>query len=320
MRSLFSSTRREVGYSYERPPHRGVAITLCILISGLLWFTFTMQETYTVVLQLPTVVDNLPADQALVAQPPANVRVSVQGEGWTLLQLYANRPAIRINAANEQVNLEDAVASTDLPKNVRLAGVSPSTLNLRKERRVERRVPIRLRARVDPADTYDYVRAPRIRPDSVRIAGAVSIVSRITDWPTEPRTFTDVKDTLRATVALADTLRGLVQRSVDEVALFAVTQQFTEDDREITIIVTDEPSNQTLVTLVPPTIRVVYKVLFSQYEEARDAPDFFATVSYDAIRSDTTGRVYPVLHLPEDLVLRDVKMIPPSLRYYQRLE
>ena len=46
------------------------------------------------------------------------------------------------------------------------------------------------------------------------------------------------------------------------------------------------------------------------------APDFFATVSYDQIREDTTGYVRPELHLPSDLIIRDPEMIPSRLQYY----
>jgi hypothetical protein len=48
--------------------------------------------------------------------------------------------------------------------------------------------------------------------------------------------------------------------------------------------------------------------------------DFFATVSYDEIRQDTTGRVQPDLVLPENVVLRDVEMIPQTLGYYERID
>ena len=64
---------------------------------------------------------------------------------------------------------------------------------------------------------------------------------------------------------------------------------------------------------------VRYRVLLSDFKKAETAPDFFATVRYDDIRRDTSGRVQPFLNLPSGVVLRDVKFSPPSLRYYDYL-
>lgn len=302
----------------NQPKRRGLAITISVLVSALLWFTFSMRETYSALLQLPIQIVNLPETQSLRVLPPPSVRVQVQGEGLTLIRLSLNKPVVPVNGQRNEVDLRESVA--EVLQNVQLLSVSPPTLGLEKERRVTRKIPIRLRADVDTPPTHDLIAPPAILPDSVEVSGAASVVGELQYWPTERIEITGLRDSVQVEVSLADTLRGLVARNTDATTLRAVAGQFTEGSREIEVLVTEQPSNQRLVTLEPSVIQVRYKVLFEQYRQAEEAQDFFATVSYDEIRRDTTGRVRPRITLPKGLILRDVEPIPPTLRYYQRLE
>lgn len=291
---------------------------MSILVSSLLWFTFTMRETHTEIIEMPTEVVNVPDRESLRQLPPSEIRVQVVADGWSLLRLRLDPPTVPINASQDQINVRDAIQN--LPKNVEVQSVSPNVLSLWKERRISRTMPIVSRVDIDTPPTHDLIEDERLTPDSVEVSGAASVVGNLTRWPTVARTFEDVRDTLDVRVPLSDTLSGLVIKSVSDVRLQAVSQQFTEGSREIDVTVQGQPSTRTLVSLEPSTVNVRYRVLFSQYREAMRAMDFFATVSYDEIRRDTTGRVMPELHLPDSIVLKDVEMRPSQLGYYERID
>jgi hypothetical protein len=300
----------------ERQPRRGLEISVSVLVAVLLWFTFTMRETYTTTVHMPTVVQNVPEGEALAALPPVSVRVGVEGEAISLIRLYYNPQPIPIDASADVINLDEVVR--DMPKNVRVTSVSPSVFNLVKEPVLTRTIPIRSRVEVRTPATHDLVEPPVLDPDSVRVAGAQSIVSQMEYWPTERRTLRDVKDSLSISIALIDTLQGLVRKSTSSTRVLALSERFTEGMREIDVNIIGGPERA--VSLDPRTIRVRYRVLFSQYQDSIDAADFFATVSFDDILADTTGRVRPTLNLPSGIILRDVEMIPQVLRYFQRIE
>lgn len=307
----------EDGASYDRPRHRGVVITVCILLSAIFWFVFTMQETYTVAMELPTRVVNLPQDQALAELPPSEVRAMVRGKGFSLLNLKYNPPAVPLNASSQEVNLAEAVP--DFPKNLQVESFIPSRVELQKDRRITRTVPVRLRGDISTPSTHDLLEEPDVEPDSVEVSGAASLVKGLDYWPTRPLNVEGLKDSLSVRVALADTLQGLVQHDVETVTVEAVSRQFTEGSRVVDVWVTGAPSDQQMVTLEPQSVKVRYKVLFDEYEAAQRAEDFFATVPYGEIRADTTGRVDPTVHLPENLTIRDMEVIPSTLRYYNVL-
>lgn len=317
LNSLFTRDESSA-HGADEPPRKGFAITVSILVSTLLWFTFSMRETYQALIVMPTEIVNLPGDEALRSPPPDAVRVQVEGEGLSLIRLRLNPQTIPINAANDEVILRDVVP--ELLKSVRVQSVSPSSVNLQKEVRIRRKIPIEPRLTINMPGTHLPIGSPTLSPDSVEVSGAASVVTALDSWPTRHLVVENLRDTLRRSIALSDTLSGLVQRGADETTVTVVAALFTEASREVDVIVTGQPSHQRLVTLEPASVRVTYRVLFSQFEEAQTAPDFFATVSYDEIRSDTTGRVKPQLHLPEHLNIEDAESDPASLRYYQRLE
>ena len=297
---------------------RTVEIALAILLSMLLWFTFTMRETHTRTIELPLEVVNIPEDQALSQYPPETVRVQAVGEGWTLLRLGLRSPVVPVSAAQSQVQIADVV-SEFLPE-VQVQSVTPAVANLFKERRVVRILPIRANITLETPATYDLLAPPEAFPDSVAVAGAASIVNGLTEWPTVAQTFQAVRDTFEVRLALVDTLGGLVEKNVEDVMLRAISQEFTEDTREIVVTVQGQPSTRQLVSLEPSAVEVRYRVMLSQYQDAQRAMDFFATVSWDDIRRDTTGYVEPHLEVPDGIVLRDVEMIPRRLAYYQRID
>ncbi len=315
--SLFS--RQSVQQRFEEEPRRrGAIVTSAIVVSSLLWFTFTMREMHTKIVQMPLEIVNLPETQALSQLPPENVRVQIVGDGWSLLRLRINPPVIPINAEQQEVNIREAMQ--DLPKNVEIQSVSPSSLSLWKERRITRKVPVTLRAEIQTPVTHELLDPPTVMPDSVEISGAASVIGDIDSWPTVAETFENVRDTIQTRIALSDTLSGLVRKNVESVSLRTISKQFTEGEREIDVTVQGMPSSQLLVTLDPSSITVKYRVLFSQYQDAAEAMDFFATVSYDEIRLDQTGRIRPHLHLPDNLELRNVEMYPQTLGYYERID
>ena len=118
-------------------------------------------------------------------------------------------------------------------------------------------------------------------------------------------------------VPLADTLAGLVTKAA-AVAVTITTRayHYTEGSRVLNVDVTELPTMTQVVELDPPSVEVRFRVPLSQYDAAYEAEDFFATVSYESIRKDTTGRISPQIHLPPDLLLHLVETSPRTLEYF----
>lgn len=301
--------RREDGSS------PGMAFTVCLLLSFVLWLSLSLQEQRTVTVDFPVEVGGLPEGQALVELPPSTISVQLRGTGLDLLALIFDPPSIPAEADDGRVEVRDVL---DLPRanDAKIESVTPTVFEIETQERVERRLPVQPRLNVQPASSHELIDDPVISPDSITVFGARSIVEALGEWPTDSLVLKDVRDTVRTTVALTDSLTGLLERSTDRVDVVVRAGKFAVETREVPVDVTGVPAGQDLVALQPSTIRIRYRVLFEQLFQSRESSEFFATVSYDQIRSDTTGYVEPRINVPNDLVIRGAEPIPSRLRYY----
>lgn len=313
LRTLFRSSSGEE--RRDEDSHRGTALTVCVLLSFVLWLSLTLQEQRVVNVDFPVEVDGMPEGHALVELPPSSVTVELRGTGLGLLGVVFDPPVLRIRADEEKVAVEE---NLELPRasDAQVESVTPRTIEIQTEPEIERRLPVESRFNVQPASSYELIDDPRIIPDSITVFGGRSVLEELEAWPTDSMDLAGIQDTVRTEVALKDSLAGLVRRSTDRVEVVARAGKFAEETREVTVEVTGVPTGQDLVSLQPSTIRIRYRVLFEQLFASRRSSEFFATVSYSQIRSDTTGYVEPRIHVPSDLVIRDPEPIPSRLRYY----
>ena len=299
------------------PQRKGPLVAVCILISALIWFVFSMQETHVLEIDLETEVARIPQGYVLTERIPETVRVKVEGDGVNLFNVYYNRPTIPVDVSQSVVDF--AAAAQVLPNNVRVESVTPRNVIPSTEIQATKRVPINFVGSLETPATHAFIDPPSISPDSVTLTGGASLLDGIDAWNTEPYTDLDVRDSLVVSIALADSLAGLVLKNVEGVRLVAPASEFTGGNRMLPLTLVGAPSNERVVTLEPEYIRVEYRVLLPDFERAQSAPDFFATVSFNDIRSDTTGYVVPNVQLPSDIRLLNVEFYPSRIKYYYYL-
>ena len=314
LRERFTRSRGEAVASEDQSRRRWGAITVCVLIAVVLWFTLSIRETYTILIEMPTQVANLPDDMALVALPPATVQVQVSGEGFDLFGLRFDPPTLLIDAGMDDVDFATLITL----QSVDTDNVIPRTFTFQKEPRISRKIPIRSRAVIEAAEPWDFFQEHVLTPDSIIVTGAASIISDLEDWPSEVIRHTDLQDSLVVALPLADTLAGLVEKSHLETTLTAVALEYTTWSRVFRVKIAEVPTTQWDVSLEPPTVRVSYRVPLSQFDQALEAEDFYATVSYAVIRADTTGRVRPEIIWPGGISFNNTGFSPSTLRYYVR--
>jgi hypothetical protein len=300
---------------------RSVAILVSVFVAFLLWFTFSMREQYSVVVEMPVEIVRVPEGRALASLPPPQARVTVQGVGWELLKLRRNPPALALSAEDDQIDVFAAASENPrLPPGLSVQSVAPSTLRLELEPEVTRTVPIDLQWQVQPAPLYDFLGPPRISPDSVRVTGARRIVNAIESFPTQPLQLDDVRQTVAVRVPLADTLRGLVRAHATGVDVTIPVGLFTEASRQLDIQIEDMLPGAPTVVLLPPRVRVTFRIPVEQYDRALMTPDMYAFIPYSIIAADTTGSLAPTVNRPSNLAVRDIRVEPRRVRYRLRID
>lgn len=305
---------QSVGPDDEGP--RGTMIGLCILASVLLWFSFSMRETHQRMFDIPLEVTNLGDSEALVVEPPSSARVQVEGEGIQLLRLYYNPPSIPVDASVEDLDL--ATVASEAITGVRVEAIIPRNVAIRKEVRMRKRVPVRPRVSIVPPAGHHVIGAPVVRPDSVTVHGAESVIAGLSVWPTRKLQVQPQGDTVSVMVALSDSLGDLIALDASSVTFSASVKQFTEGFRDVEIRVLGAPARQD-IKFDPPTVRVIYQVALDQYDQALEAEDFHAEVHFDAMRRDTTGSIVPAVSFPEGILFREYRLDPSATGYFYKV-
>lgn len=301
---------RTQGLRVSRPR----VLLVCFGISLSLWFLLTLGRTHEASVPARIRITDLPSNRALSVMPPDQVVLRVEGTGYALLSLLARTPDLPVSASSDEVDL--LMAAPVLPAGIRMRNVQPRFVRISTEERITRRIPIEARTRIEVASMFDLAGTPRLTPDSITVSGARSIVQNLTSWPTETRTFENVRGTLSSELALADTLSGLVFRTQASTQFEVPVAPFTGAVRRVDVRVRGVPSNIRLVTLEPSTVEVRFRVLLSDFAAAMEAADFYATLSYDEIRADNSGQLRPRLVLPEGLLIRNAELFPPTVEYF----
>ena len=290
---------------------------MCVTLSTLLWLAFSLGRPTTVTLALPARVVNLPNNEALSVPAPDTIEYVVSGDAISILPLYYNRPTVAIDAALDEVDFETGGIS--FPVDVRVETANPRRYVPQREQRISAVFPIELRARIDLPSTHAYVIRPQLRPDSVRISGARSVIEGIERWPTARTHIRDVHDSVRVNVPLSDSLGSIISIAQLTTTLVAQVAEFTRGERYIDVRLVGSPTNRPVATLDPNRIRVSFRVRVEDYNRAIASSDFYAVVPFDAIRGDTTGRVRPIINFPSGILVSDATLTPPTLRYFNVL-
>ncbi|MDX1639587.1 MAG: CdaR family protein, partial [Balneolaceae bacterium] len=280
------------GYSREKI----VVFVIALILALCMWFLVNLSRDYVLNVNLPIDLGNMPDEMALARDLPDFATVSVQGEGWKLLNLYNNPPRIFVDVTNSQINLYDQVQQQmNAMPDIDVQKVQPQTLSLDLEEKSSKRVPVRPRVRVDFEGQFDFVGEPVITPDSITITGASSLVGEISFWQTDSVTFSDVRSDISRSVSL-ELPPKLLTLSRSSVQYSAEVAQYTEGEARVFIRARNLPVGES-ITFSPSHVTVRYTVPIQEYAEVEDINPFSAVVPYNEIRRDSTGFVSPVIEV-----------------------
>ncbi len=300
--ALWSAITKDAGEEDSEYPWRNKIIVfgISIVLALGLWLMVNLSRDYTLNVNMPVSVGNIPSDRALAEDLPDFVTVSVSGEGWQLITVYNNPPPIFVDVTRNEINLYDQVQQQmNATPELTVQKVQPLYLNINLEKNATKKIPVVSNVSVMFNEQYDFLNDPYLEPDSVVITGALSLLENINRWETKPVTLNGVKEDVETAVELKepDKLLSLVP---DEVTFKGEVAQFTEGEARVYVEARNIlPARK--VNFSPSSITVKYDVPISEYAEVQDlATPFEAYVDYNRILQDSTGFVVPQVEKTAD--------------------
>ena len=304
------------GYSREKV----VVFIVAFILAFCMWLLVNLSRDFSLNLNLQVNVGNMPEDRALVEQLPEYATVSVQGEGWKLINLYNNPPQLYVDVQQEEINLYDQVRQQmNVMPDITVQKVQPLILNVELQEKISKTVPVVPSFEVEFRERFDYEGERRITPDSVTVTAARSVIDTVTSWPTRPVVLEDVRGDIDRTIALMEP-HPLINLSTNQVQLTAPVAEFTEGETRVFIQTRNLPRGRT-VNYSPSYITVRYDVPIDEYNQVKDLTPYNAYVTYEQIQQDTTGFVTPqVDQVVDQYYLKLRTFQPQEVAYFNVVE
>ena len=296
------------------------AFFLCV--SAGFWLIQTLNDTYDMDVQVPVVLDNVPADIVVTDDLPSPIRVTLRDKGTNLIRYYrrANRPPVQIDFRAHQKTASlghVVVAQTEVQKllasyllgSSRILAVHPDTIDYYFSHGIQKRIPVEIRGQVKANPLY-YISAVRCEPDSVTVWAPASVLDTITVARTEDCNLTDLTQNDVRTVLL-DAPKG-VKFEPAEVSLLTSVDMYTEKSVTVPIVGINFPGDKSLITF-PSNAKITFRIGTKQYKSVT-ADDFVVAVTYEELLQNpgTTFHLH-VRSIPEGV--SQVRISPETVDY-----
>jgi hypothetical protein len=301
--------------------NRTPVIIASIVFAVGLWLIVNLGFDYTTTKDIPVVIQNLPDDIAFRTTPPEYIRARVRGEGWKLLGMQiGGETKYTLDLGNERSTVLVRTA-TELPERLRVPSgidvteLSPPQFTVNLEEKSSKQIPVQPVLDVTYREGFNRIGPVSVSPDSVTILGAESVIATIDYWRTRPLVLRDVRDPVRRTVDLSDSLSRIIKLNITAAEVRFDVQPIAEKTiTGLRINVEGVPANRE-VMVIPPRIDLVVRGGINQLA-AIDEESFTAQINYRDILADTSGMVSARIVGPNNV--RIVQRSPDRVRYVIR--
>jgi YbbR domain-containing protein len=269
-------------------------IAVSILFAILLWISINMSYEYQTTVTAPLTIQSLPQGMAIKTPIPRTITLKFRGNGWRLATLLMGpelKCTIDLNSlvrGQGTIDIGDVVERMNLPLGVQPIDMNPDSLFVALEPYAEKRVPIALDPHISFRDGYGQVGSIVIKPESVTLGGAESVLKAVTSWSAGRGMFEDLKAPVDINISVADTTTNMFAVSPQKIHVAINVQPLVEKVFSgLSVEVRGEQLNREVI-LIPPKIEIVVRGAIDQLS-VLGVNDFRATVDYNVILSDTTG-------------------------------
>lgn len=285
--------------------------------SSFIWIYINLNQSYNIDITVPLRV-KLSNRQALSNDLPPHVEMNIKGKGWDLLAIMLAKNIsynLDLTGFKKDTKLSTLQAVKELlsiPPEVSVMYVYPDTLDIKFDNIQEKTVKIKNNINVIPKDGFIIIGTPKLNPDSVKIIGAGSVISKIKSIGTEYKTFSDVNNSFTKTVSVLDTLTNLLNIEPTSISIsYQVELAAEKDFEDYTIKIKNVPEDKE-VLIIPPKITFSVRSGVDQLAKLSEE-SIQVFIEYNSLEKDSSGIVTPTIELPGNINLLNIN--PNQFKY-----
>lgn len=293
-----------------------ITISLIVSFSVLLWVFVSFSGEFSITLNLPTQVIDIPENYSVSSMSAKEVSINLKGQGWQLAQHTLGRdPKFFIPSPTEIGEQEIAVrnmiyANSWLSTTLQLAEITPEKLDITIEKTQSKMVEIVPVLSLGYKPGYGLVSPIKIEPDSVLISGPESIISNLNMINTEGRIISNLES--EESLVLGLKTPKYTDIIINECKVYFDIQKIVDKEfLDLNIETKNIPSRYELI-LSPTKLSIILRGGISKLSKLK-SEDIAVYVKFEQAINDTSGAIEPSIELPEFTSLIDIK--PNRLEY-----
>ena len=270
-----------------------LVFVMFILLSTGLWFLNALRKDFVTTIEYPVKYHEFPDDFILLGEPQHTVQLKISSVGYNILPYHfgkilspENLNVSGFKRMQHGDNYGAYVLTRDLKKSfarnltngIELLEIYPDTLFVNFEKKVRKKVPVRFQSKLTFEPQYQQSGEIIIKPDSVMVSGAFSLVDTISYVLTQKKEFEDLSDSLVRNVALVNLDKVVCEPG--RVVVNVPVEPFTEKVLNIPLSNINVPDSLRLKCF-PSDVKVSFTVAVSRFNNITDG-DFKAVVDYNS--------------------------------------
>ena len=253
---------------------------ICVLISTLIWLLIKLTREYNTQFPVELTLTGNPGEDWMIVDKNAEVVAEVSGFGFDLLsyKLFGKEKievdVTRFNISRNGDNAFILIPEPFLIKQVnrlmkgkeKVMSLYPATIRVDLSHAMLKKVPVKLRVKLNPENGFKIKGKPVVIPDSIEFFGPANILSKVEFVNTLRDSIGGFKRAFETTVPLdADSLAGYLRDS-NLVVLKVDVDELTSGSIEIPVEAENLPNGKQIKVL-PSKVKIYYQVGLSDYQK-----------------------------------------------------
>lgn len=293
-----------------------------VVISAAFWLMETMNEVYTLEVDVPLRLTNVPEDVVITQELPPMLRVKLRDKGTILFQYRmqsAEKRAVSLDFASYDGNTFSGRVNVSLGNiqhplqamlepTTNIISVTPDTLYFYYSRARMKRVPVEVQGNFEP-DYLHFVVSKRCTPDSVNIWAPHWMIDTITKVRTKPIVRSDMAQDESFELPLVP-VEG-VKCEPAEVNVSVKVDSYVAKSIEVPVRPMHFPKDYAL-TVIPTHVTVSFSIGSRQFDKI-SSDDFIIPLEYDTLMNLPEGSKYPIVLSSAPSEVKHARLTPDSV-------
>ncbi|MBQ4821164.1 YbbR-like domain-containing protein [Aquimarina sp. MMG016] len=293
-----------------------------LVFTSFLWLFTQFSKNYTKEVEVSILYKNLPEDKILNKNSDQTLKLILNGNGFRLMNHYWSKPELEFDVANASAFKDDeyhfyvdkqaASLKRELDFNGRVLSVQKDTLKLKLDINLEKKVPVKVNAKVQYTTGYGSDKGVVSLPDSIVISGPEKVVDTIQYVSTDLLELEGLNSDYKTTLSIdVEELPSRVSLDKKEIEASIQVSKFTEGNQIVPITLQNVPEGEK-VTIFPKEATVVYRVGLDRYNEIT-AMNFKVIADYNKALEDNSFLILELIEIPESI--HDVRLQEKQVQY-----